>query len=119
MGAIFSPSTGLAIACIIGLGVMLGAWLPPSFGLALGLAPPHMRASIMSVIQLSATFFALALGPVLVGLLSDRIGGARSLLYAMGLVFSVMFIAAISYFAAGLKARGQTVDVTATGALVH
>lgn len=119
MGAIFSPETSVAVACILGLGVMLGAWLPPAFGLALGLAPSQMRASVMSVIQLGSNFFALAVGPVLVGLLSDHIGGDRSLLYAMGLVFSVMFIAAISFFIAGFKARGIVADAPAGGIAAH
>jgi MFS family permease len=119
LGAIFSTNVTLAVVCIFGLGIMLGAWLPPGFGLALALAPPNMRASVMSAIQLATNFFALALAPILVGILSDVIGGPNSLTYAMGCVFSVMLIAAASFFGAGILARHIPGSSTTGGLAAH
>jgi MFS family permease len=99
MTAILTPNATLAIACVFGLGVLLGAWLPPAFGLALAIAPTRVRASTMSVIQFSTNLFAGALAPFAVGLLSDAIGGEDSLMVSMGIVFPVMFLAALAFFA--------------------
>jgi MFS family permease len=111
MTAIFSPSLPLAVAGIFGLGFMLGAWLPPAFGLALAVAPVHLRAGAMSVIQFSTNLFAGALAPFGVGWLSDSIGGENSLVTSMGLVFPIMFIAALAFFTAALKVRRMPAQV--------
>lgn len=103
MTAILASNVALAIACVFGLGVMLGAWLPPAFGLALSIAPARVRASTMSVIQFSTNLFAGAIAPFAVGLLSDAIGGEDSLMLSMGIVFPVMFLAALAFFAAAWK----------------
>lgn len=105
MTAILSPSLPLAVACVFGLGVMLGAWLPPAFGMALAVAPAHLRAGSMSVIQFSTNLFSGALAPFAVGLLSDAIGGEDSLVVSMSLVFPVMFVAALAFVGAALKVR--------------
>ena len=104
-GAIFAASPALAIASVIGLGFTFGAWLPPSFSLVLAISPPHMRASILSIVQLATNFFALALAPLLVGMLSDLIGGANSLVFALGAVFSVLFLAALCFLVAAWLTR--------------
>lgn len=100
MTAILTSSAPVAIACVFGLGVLLGAWLPPAFGLALAIAPARVRASTMSVIQFSTNLFAGAIAPFAVGLLSDAIGGGDSLMVSMSIVFPVMFLAALAFFAA-------------------
>lgn len=109
MTAIVTPSLTLAVTCIFGLGFMLGAWLPPAFGLALAVAPAHMRAGTMSVIQFSTNLFAGAIAPFAVGLLSDAIGGEDSLVVSMSIVFPVMFVAALAFIGTALKVRAAAV----------
>lgn len=111
--AILSPSLTLAIACIFGLGFMLGAWLPPAFGFALAVAPAHLRAGTMSAIQFSTNLFAGAIAPFVVGILSDAIGGEDSLVVSMSAVFPVMFVAALAFTGAALKVRPGKKAVTA------
>jgi len=100
MIAILTQNLILAIVCIFGLGIMLGAWLPPAFGLALSITPAQIRASTMSIIQFSTNLFAGAISPFAVGLLSDAIGGENSLMVSMSIIFPVMLLAAFAFFAA-------------------
>ena len=57
----------------------------------------------MSVIQFSTNLFAGAIAPFAVGLLSDVFGGEDSLMLSMGIVFPVMFLAALAFFAVAWK----------------
>lgn len=102
LGMICNDDLHAAVAGVLVLGFLLGAWLPPTFGLALAIAPAEARASAMALIQFSASLFAGALAPFLVGLLSDSFGGEDSLARALGVVFPVMGVAALAFAGASL-----------------
>lgn len=102
-GAIFAADIKVISICVLTLGVVLNAWMPPGFAFVLGLAPAHIRSSVLAVFQLGATFSAIAVVPVLVGFISDTIGGSNSLPLAMALVFCSEIVAAAAFALSALS----------------
>lgn len=103
-GAIFATDVTVISFCVLALGVILSAWLAPAFAFVLALAPEQIRSSVLAVFQLGATFSAIAVVPVLVGFISDAIGGSSSLPLAMALVFSAEILAAVAFALSALSA---------------
>jgi predicted MFS family arabinose efflux permease len=66
-----------AAACLVAMSAF--ALLPTSYGVALGLMPPQVRALTSTVIQLPAALVGYGLGPYAVGLLSSALGSSHSL----------------------------------------
>jgi MFS family permease len=96
----------LTLATIIGNGAMA-----PVLASAQSLVRPHFRATAAAVLFLAVYLFALGLGPVGVGLLSDTL--ARALGPASGLQWALFAsavacpLAALAYLRAGARMAGQ------------
>ena len=79
---------------IAGLGffaLMSGFFYPTSYSIALFLAPPDQRGSIMAAIRMASTLFGGGLLPVVIGGLSDAIGGKGGIRFA--LLFIILLLA--------------------------
>ncbi len=89
----------------------------PSFAMSQGLAPVRMRARATSLVLFIQTLVGLGLGPLLVGIISDRlepsIGAAQGLRYGLVSVGIVNFWAAFHYFRAARTVR-EDLDRAAT-----
>lgn len=78
------------------IGVFFGmVWIPSSLAMASELSPPNMRATAVAFNQLAGTLLGLAIGPYLIGEISDSFGrhgynSADSL--QMGVVIACIFV---------------------------
>lgn len=78
-GGVMWGYTPVTVAAIwAGVFCMFG-YIGPSYSLLMALAPPGPRATIMAIMTVLANLAAYGGGPVLVGVLSDWIGGPNSL----------------------------------------
>lgn len=69
----------------------------PTFSALITLAPPGRRATIMALTTVSANVAAYGGGPVLVGMISDALGGTHSLGTALPLAMIVPMLAGFLY----------------------
>lgn len=82
------------------IGIFLGMiWIPSSLAMASELSPPRMRATAIAFNQLTGTLLGLAMGPYVMGELSDKFGrggysDADSL--QMGVSLALMIISPIA-----------------------
>ena len=105
-----------AISCLVGAGtgiitvliatsyfMMIGLvltaftmflFLGPAYGLLMELSPARSRATIIAIVTVSSNLVAFGLGPAIVGVLSDAIGGNYSLSQAMSLAFCISLLPA-------------------------
>ena len=51
--------------------------------------PPQMRGTVMSVVQLITNLIGFVIGPLLIGLISDRFGGGKAIRYGMANVVAL------------------------------
>lgn len=59
--------------------LILTLWLPPLYTLVLGLVLPRMRGIVFSAYLIIMTILGQGMGPYLVGIVSDRMGGKLAL----------------------------------------
>jgi MFS family permease len=76
-------SATLAVCLLCVNCMLLGAWMGPSYSLALSLVAPRKRGVMMSTQQICINLIGSGLGPVFTGTVSDIWGGPRSLANAM------------------------------------
>lgn len=62
------------------------------------LAGANVRGFVMSTLQVLTNLFGWGLGPVIVGAVSDRVGGAHSLQWGLLAVILFQFLAGLSFF---------------------
>ncbi len=97
--------------------VMGSVYLGPAFGLAQNLVGPRMRAFASTVLLFLGVLIGQGLGPLFVGVLSDRLGadpsiGVDGLRYALLLALSASVLAVVFY---GLAARHVRRDLARAG----
>ena len=105
-------------------GMCAGFFLPlatygPSLALIQGLTPDAMRSTITGVTMLSINVFAIAIGNLAVGAVSDRVtaaGSGHALTYVL-LATDLFVIAGAAFYA--LAARGPRVDAAPQGVMAH
>jgi hypothetical protein len=83
------------------------ACYPASFGTMLGLANANMRGMSSASLQIVTNLIGYGLGPYMVGLLSDHIGGAGSLRTAMAIVMAVCLPWAAVHFLLAARATAR------------
>jgi predicted MFS family arabinose efflux permease len=89
LGAVLSATKGPTIALtFISFGLVFPA-IVVAFGSMLTLVTSRMRGITSASMQVVTNLFGYGLGPLSVGILSDRIGGADSLRYAISIVSTV------------------------------
>ncbi len=106
------------------VGMCAGFFLPlatygPSLALIQGLTPPAMRSTVTGFTMLFINVFAIALGNLAVGAVSDRMGASGSghaLTYAL-LATDLLAIVGAGFYA--LAARGPRVTAAPRGVLAH
>ena len=99
--AFLSPPGSLQLA-LIGAGlVTAGGFNGPAGALAADVTPLRAHASVMAVLTLSNNLIGLAPGPMVTGLLADRLGLAAALRFvpAVGIVAALIFWAAARSYA--------------------
>ncbi len=84
VGFTLSPHVGVAIGLSLVMGFAGGFWMAPLFALVLSVADPRMRGRVMSMMQILLSFGA-GVGPFLVGMMSDALGGRIHIALAIGL----------------------------------
>jgi MFS family permease len=111
-----------ASALVIAIGFMFlyslfnTAYNGPAYGLMLTATQPRMRGRVVAGFQFLANLIGYGLGPYIVGLLSDRIGGPSSLRWALSIVFLVNLWAACHFFMAARRGRREIGVMPATPA---
>ena len=114
-GMLFAPTAPTAIGFALLMGVMLGGWFGPGYGLLLTLTPVSMRGRVTATSQLLSNLVGAGLGPLLTGALSDHIGGPDSLRLAIALTMIVGVLAAVLFALAGWYAIGDMTRIDASG----
>jgi predicted MFS family arabinose efflux permease len=105
------------------IGMCAGFFLPlatygPSLALIQGLTPNKMRSTVTGFTMLLINVFAVAIGNVMVGTVSDRMtaAGSANALTLVLLATDVLVITAAIFFA--LAARGPRLEATPPGVVV-
>lgn len=98
--------SGQVGAAVVGLGLvsfLASSLLGPTWAILQSITRPSMRSTAAAILQLMANLIGLGLGPLSVGLLSDRLAadyGTESIRYSMLLIPLVALIAGILLFLA-------------------
>jgi MFS family permease len=80
------------------------------FAIAQSLVGSSMRATSSAALILMINLFGLGIGPVLLGFISDQIGGADSLRYAMLCMTPFTLVGAYYYYKAGVELPTDTLN---------
>jgi MFS family permease len=107
--ALWSPSTAVMIVALCVAGATMGAYIGPGNAAVSELAPPHLRGLAFSIPVVITNLVGAALGPLVVGVLSDLAHRAlphvEPLRSAMYTVMLLQLPVTVIYFLAG---RGRT-----------
>jgi predicted MFS family arabinose efflux permease len=98
LGATLSVANPPAIGLTFVSFALIFAALPVSFGSMLTLASPRVRGVTSATMQGVSNLLGYGLGPLGVGMLSDALGGANSLRYALAIVSTVCCLGAALCF---------------------
>jgi predicted MFS family arabinose efflux permease len=101
--ALTAGSSTLAIGLLALSNVFAFAVFPSVFSAMLALISTNMRGTVAASSQVCSNLVGFGMGPFMVGILSDQIGGEQSLRYAMLTVTSILFPLAALHLA--LSAR--------------
>jgi len=82
-GAISVPSTPLAIALLLAAGLLITAYNGPANSLLLTLAPPQIRGLTVSIVQFGCNLVGMGIGPLIVGMVSQTVGGQGGLRWGL------------------------------------
>lgn len=95
----------LAIAGLFGGAFAMASFIGPSYAMLMSLSPPGPRGAILAIMTVSGNLAAYGGGPVLVGLISDRIGGLHSLSRALPIALSAPLVSSILFFILARRLR--------------
>jgi MFS family permease len=105
-GGLFLQNTALSLTGIGGCALLQSMYLGPSVSVAHSLVPASMRALTSAILFFALNLVGLGCGPLVVGLISDRLApalGVESLRWAMSIVLVVSIAAAALFFVAAKK----------------
>ncbi|MET0369946.1 MAG: MFS transporter [Sphingobium sp.] len=115
--ALAPTQTGSLTGLFIGHLLMTG-WLPPVYAVAIGLAPPRMRAMVIAIVAFCMTIMGIGLGPVVVGAVNDALEpafGAGAVRYSLLFIHLGLIFGGIAAFAtAWLLRRRATKEAAGT-----
>jgi len=103
-----APTVELAIIFMALMAAMAGAFNGPGYAVLLSLSPARMRGSILSVAKLCSILIGTGVLTYFTGTLSDVLGSADSIRYALGATFLFHFWAAFHYWMASRAASRVT-----------
>lgn len=104
-----------AAGCMMVLAFFLNAHFGPAYGLIIGLTPSSMRGLAMSGVQVATNLISFGLGPLVVGAISDAVGGRGGLATALMVTFSLSAWAGLHYLLAGRTADADALRVRGGG----
>lgn len=100
---LLSVSTPVAIAFLMLCGLMASAYTGPANSLFVTLAPPQIRGLTVSILQFGSNLVGMGLGPLIVGAVSESVGGDDGLRWGLIAVFSFSVLGTLQF---ALVARG-------------
>jgi predicted MFS family arabinose efflux permease len=98
LAATLSVALAPAIAFTLASFALIFVGLPVAFGSMLTLASPRIRGVTSATMQGMCNLLGYGLGPLAVGIVSDKIGGPSSLRYALAIVSSTCCLGAALCF---------------------
>jgi predicted MFS family arabinose efflux permease len=98
LAATLSVALAPAIAFTLASFALIFVGLPVAFGSMLTLASPRIRGVTSATMQGMCNLLGYGLGPLAVGMVSDKIGGPSSLRYALAIVSSTCCLGAALCF---------------------
>jgi MFS family permease len=112
--AALSPATPIAIGALWTASFCMLLNMGPIMALLLQLSPPLARATIFAIVSVLGNLVSWGGGPLIVGRLSDAIGGPHSLSYAMAIAMSLSLLptALFALLARRLGADGAVASFT-------
>lgn len=106
---VLAPSLAIAIPAMLLWQFSSLGLATPCFGVVLSLTPVRMRGTVVSIIMVATMCIGFGVGPLFVGVLSDTIGGSRSLGQALLLTLTATTIASAALFYLAHR-RGRRTD---------
>jgi predicted MFS family arabinose efflux permease len=114
--ALWTPSTAVMVAALLAAGGTMGAYIGPGNAVVSELTPPHLKGLAFAIPVVITNLVGAALGPLVVGVLSDAAQGAlpqiQPLRAAMSAVLLLQVPVTVIYFLAG-SARTRQVRASA------
>ncbi|MES2320774.1 MAG: MFS transporter [Pseudomonadota bacterium] len=104
LAGVLSSATPVAMTLLSATMLFGFGCYPAAFGTMLGLADSNMRGMTAACLQICVNLVGYGLGPFMVGIISDKIGGPASLQAAMAIVMGVCFPWAAVHFWLGARA---------------
>ncbi len=98
LGIALAPSPTVAIVLVMCLGLCLGTHYAAPKTVIMTVAPDNMRGSVASIEQLMVNLIGVAAGPIITGMISDRLGGANAVGMALAGTVSINIIAALCFW---------------------
>ncbi|MDB5454241.1 MAG: major facilitator superfamily protein [Caulobacteraceae bacterium] len=92
---LFTGNVWLSVACFILADMARVSYTAPTYSVLMAHTEPRMRGTVMSMLQLVTSLIGFGLGPLMTGMLSDRLGGGTSIRYALFVVSFLFIIGAI------------------------
>lgn len=111
MVAVLAQSTLVAVGFMFVYALFKTAHNGPANALMLGLVGSHVRGFSVSTLQIGTNLVSWGMGPLVVGLLSDYIGGPQSLRWALAITLLINAWAVAHYL---LAARHVAADMERT-----
>jgi MFS family permease len=105
-GTIFLSSKSLSLMCLGFCASLQSTYLGPSIAVAHSLVPASMRSLTSAVLFFVLNLIGLGLGPLVVGIVSDRLSptlGNESLRWAMSIIIVIGAVSAILFFVTARK----------------
>jgi MFS family permease len=109
-----TPSLTVAVTFLMATAFCMGAFLGPSYSVAMTLVPAGTRGSTAALFQLLINLLGSGLGPVFTGWLSDYFGGTRGLPMALAITLLVNLWAAFHYWIALRRAKDHFARLAAS-----
>jgi MFS family permease len=103
--AFLSASTGVSVAFLILLGVVIAAYNGPANGLLVTVSDKRVRGLSVAIMQFGANLVGFGLGPVFIGEISEALGGGLALRWGMVAVLGFYLWAALHFLLAGAALR--------------
>lgn len=111
-GLAIAPSQWVAVVLVMVLGLFLGTHYAAPKTVVMSVAPAHMRGSVAAIEQLAINLIGVAIGPLVTGIISDRLGGENSVGWALAATLSLNLIGALCFWLAMRGAASAEAEST-------